>query len=123
MLIKYIIVPFRFISASENLSVALLAFGEGWHNYHHAFPWDYKTSEYHGYRTNVTCALIDFFSSFGWAYDLKKVPIELIRKRAARTGDGSWKEHQGEVWGWGDKDMEPDDVRLIQEYSKTLKAE
>ena len=29
----------------ENLTVSLLTTGEGWHNYHHTFPWDYKTSE------------------------------------------------------------------------------
>lgn len=33
------------ISPVENLAVSLAALGEGWHNYHHVFPWDYKTSE------------------------------------------------------------------------------
>ena len=31
---------------AENWFVALIAIGEGWHNYHHAYPWDYATSEY-----------------------------------------------------------------------------
>lgn len=28
----------KYISPSQNVSVAILAFGEGWHNYHHVFP-------------------------------------------------------------------------------------
>lgn len=39
--------------------------GEGWHNYHHVFPWDYKTSELGTYYLNWTCALIDFFAKIG----------------------------------------------------------
>lgn len=59
----------------------------------------------------------------GWAYDLKTVSEEMIRRRAARTGDGTndysncikpghiRKEdlnahvHEDLVWGWDDKDM------------------
>lgn len=81
--------------------MAALAFGEGWHNYHHVFPWDYKTAELGNYRMNLTTAFIDFFAKIGWAYDLKSVSTEIIEKRVHRTGDGS---HN--LWGWGDKDQE-----------------
>ena len=77
-----------------------MALGEGWHNYHHVFPWDYKTAELGDYSANVTTAFIDFFAKIGWAYDLKTVSADIIEKRAQRTGDGS---HP--VWGWGDKDL------------------
>lgn len=90
----------RFINPSENLGVAVLAMGEGWHNYHHTFPWDYKTSELGKYSTNFTTAFIDFMAKIGWAYELKTVPEELIKKRVLRTGDGSH-----ELWGWGDSDQ------------------
>ncbi|KAF5302715.1 hypothetical protein FQR65_LT08457 [Abscondita terminalis] len=90
----------RFINPSENISVAVLAMGEGWHNYHHTFPWDYKTSELGKYSTNFTTAFIDFMARIGWAYELKTVPQELIKKRVLRTGDGTH-----ELWGWGDKDQ------------------
>jgi stearoyl-CoA desaturase (delta-9 desaturase) len=30
------------ITANDNWILAVLAFGEGWHNYHHAFPNDYR---------------------------------------------------------------------------------
>lgn len=53
----------------ENLSVAIAALGEGWHNYHHVFPWDYKTGELGDYTYNLTTAFIDSFAKIGWAYD------------------------------------------------------
>ena len=90
----------KFINPSENLSVAIFALGEGWHNYHHVFPWDYKTSELGKYSTNFTAAFIDFMAKIGWAYDLKTVSDDIIKKRVERTGDGSH-----ELWGWGDKDQ------------------
>lgn len=60
---------FRNISPVESLPVAIAAFGEGWHNFHHVFPWDYKTSEFGNYKFNISTAFIDFFAAFGWAYD------------------------------------------------------
>lgn len=96
---------FRTINPSENKSVAIFAFGEGWHNYHHVFPWDYKTAELGNYRMNLTTAFIDFFSKIGWAYDLKMVSSEIIKRRAERTGDGT---HS--TWGWGDKDQPKEEI-------------
>lgn len=49
--------------------VSLAAFGEGWHNYHHVFPWDYKTSEFGDYKFNISTGFIDFFAKIGWAYN------------------------------------------------------
>ncbi|XP_039305445.1 acyl-CoA Delta(11) desaturase isoform X2 [Solenopsis invicta] len=90
----------RHINPAENKGVAMLTLGEGWHNYHHVFPWDYKAAELGNYRLNFTTAFIDFCAKIGWAYDLKTVSEETIRKRVERTGDGSH-----ELWGWGDKDQ------------------
>ena len=61
----------------------------GWHNYHHVFPWDYKTAELPGYGWNISTAVIDFFAWLGWATELKTVPDDIIKKRILRTGDGS----------------------------------
>lgn len=93
--------PCSNINPSQNPSVAIFAFGEGWHNYHHVFPWDYKTAELGDYRMNLTTAFIDLFAKIGWAYDLKSVSDEIIQKRVQRTGDGT---HS--TWGWGDKDQD-----------------
>jgi len=77
------------INPAENISVAMLTWGEGWHNYHHTFPWDYKAAELGDYSLNLTTAGIDMFSRMGLAYDLKTVPEKMIRARVERTGDGS----------------------------------
>lgn len=61
----------------------------GWHNFHHSFPRDYKTSETRNYLLNPSSALIDLFAKLGWAYDLNVTSEEAIRKRVLRTGDGS----------------------------------
>ncbi|KAH8346983.1 acyl-CoA Delta-9 desaturase [Drosophila kikkawai] len=95
----------KFINPSENISVAILAFGEGWHNYHHVFPWDYKTAELGQYSLNFTTAFIDFFAKIGWAYDLKTVSTDIIKKRVKRTGDGT---HA--TWGWGDVDQPKEEI-------------
>ncbi|KAJ8680146.1 hypothetical protein QAD02_015933 [Eretmocerus hayati] len=79
----------RDIYPAENKIVSILSMGEGWHNYHHTFPWDYKASELGFYKFNFATAFIDFFALIGWAYDLKIVPQEMIEKRASRSGDGS----------------------------------
>lgn len=79
----------RGINPAENRMVAFLTSGEGWHNYHHVFPWDYKSAELGNYSMNATKAVIDFFAWIGWAYDLKTVPERIIRNRVYRTGDGS----------------------------------
>lgn len=60
---KYI--SFSTIKSSNNIFVAVVAFGEGWHNYHHVFPWDYKTAELGNYELNITTAFIDFFCWIG----------------------------------------------------------
>lgn len=72
----------------ENLTVALLAFGEGYHNYHHTFPWDYRASEI-GKRLNVTTFLLNIFQKIGWAYDMKTTPLELVQRMVLNNGDGS----------------------------------
>lgn len=82
-----------------------MALGEGWHNYHHTFPWDYKTSEFGRYTTNLTTMFIDFMAKIGLAYDLKTASEEVVKNRVLRTGDGSH-----EIWGWGDSDQPKDDI-------------
>lgn len=77
----------RFIKSVENTYVSLAALGEGWHNYHHVFPWDYRASELG--RINPSTILIDFFAKLGWAYDLKSASPAMIIGRAKRAGDGS----------------------------------
>ncbi|XP_005481334.1 stearoyl-CoA desaturase [Melospiza melodia melodia] len=78
------------INPRENPLVSLGAIGEGFHNYHHTFPYDYSTSEF-GWRFNLTTAFIDLMCLLGLASDRKKVSKEVILARKLRTGDGSHK--------------------------------
>lgn len=114
------------ISPTDSAQVGIAAFGEGWHNYHHVFPWDYKAAELGNYNMNLTTAVIDGFAKIGWAYDLKTVPIEMIKNRATRTGDGTTYKKQDEhdhshedaVWGWDDTDMKTEDIQNAKIINK-----
>lgn len=99
----------RFINPSENIAVAVLALGEGWHNYHHVFPWDYKAAELGDYKLNMTTAFIDFFAKIGWAYDLKTVSADIVHKRMERTGANSRTDDAHMLWGWDDMDLPQSD--------------
>ncbi|XP_042315711.1 stearoyl-CoA desaturase [Sceloporus undulatus] len=80
----------KHINPRENHFVVFGALGEGFHNYHHTFPFDYSTSEF-GARWNFTTGFIDFMRYLGLASDCKKVSKEIILSRKIRTGDGSHK--------------------------------
>jgi stearoyl-CoA desaturase (Delta-9 desaturase) len=118
---------FRDICPTDTFIIGFLAFGEGWHNYHHVYPWDYKVSELPKYYCNFTIPFIDFFAWLGWATDLKTVSEEMIKKRVLRTGDGTHRfaEQDGKnetdisrdvdhFWGFDDKDMLDEDKESVQ---------
>ncbi|KAE8749491.1 hypothetical protein FOCC_FOCC003757 [Frankliniella occidentalis] len=79
------------INPTENAVVSVLAVGEGWHNYHHIFPWDYKAAELK--YLNLTTLFLDQFARIGWAYDLKSASPDLVARVALRHGDGSHYKH------------------------------
>ncbi|XP_049870762.1 acyl-CoA Delta-9 desaturase-like [Pectinophora gossypiella] len=72
----------------ESWFVSWLSLGEGWHNYHHAFPWDYKAAEL-SELFNLSADFIKFFEKTGLAYDLKTASPELVKNRILRSGDGT----------------------------------
>ncbi|KAG1663898.1 Acyl-CoA desaturase [Nymphon striatum] len=74
------------IRPTENLFVALVANGEGYHNYHHTFPFDYSTSEYR-FGVNLTTLFIDTMAYVGLVYDRKKIKKESVNSRRVRTGN------------------------------------
>lgn len=80
--------------------------GDGWHNYHHVFPWDYKNSELWDYKLNLSALLVDICAKIGWAYNLKTVSHKMVAERVKKTGDGTHPLSQDKViWGWNDEDM------------------
>ena len=84
------------IQATQNPLVAYLALGEGWHNYHHVFPYDYRAAEFGGVNpNNFTAMIIESFSKLGLTYDLKAASDSLIKRRILRTGDSSKQRQPG----------------------------
>lgn len=68
--------------------VAFFSVGEGWHNYHHAFPWDYRASEL-GTPLNMTGFLIDMLAKVGLVYGRKEATHSMVKNRVDKKGDGS----------------------------------
>ena len=67
-------------ASRNNFIVGLLAFGEGWHNNHHAFP----RSAFHGlrwYQIDVSAYIIRTLEFFGLAWNVHRVSPEDKQKR------------------------------------------
>lgn len=60
--------------------------GEAYHNFHHAFPSDYRASELSGTRWNTGTMLIDACAFLGLAYDLKTTTPQVVADRIKRSG-------------------------------------
>ncbi|MEO6589081.1 MAG: fatty acid desaturase [Pyrinomonadaceae bacterium] len=61
--------------STNNWFVAILTFGEGWHNNHHAFP----TSARHGlqwYQFDMNWITIRIFEKLGWAKNIRLFDID-----------------------------------------------
>uniref|UniRef100_H2XUS4 Acyl-CoA desaturase-like n=3 Tax=Ciona intestinalis TaxID=7719 RepID=H2XUS4_CIOIN len=72
------------IGPAENSICAFAAMGEGYHNYHHVFPHDYRTSEL-GMKLNITASFIDMMEKLGLAYDLRTMSNEVITERKRKN--------------------------------------
>merc|ERR1711920_1214764 len=58
---------------AENPLVAVASIGEGWHNWHHKYPFDYAASEYGiTCQFNPTKMIIDMCASIGLVSDRKR---------------------------------------------------
>ncbi|KAJ8688615.1 hypothetical protein QAD02_024410 [Eretmocerus hayati] len=82
----------KMIAPVENMLISWATGGEGWHNYHHVFPWDYKASEISHFGLDLSTYFIHAFEKIGWAYDLKQASPELIKTLASKKGDGTYYE-------------------------------
>lgn len=63
--------------------------GEGYHNYHHTFPWDYRSAELGTNKINFSTIFIDICAKLGLAYDLRYPSLKLIKSTILKNGDGS----------------------------------
>ncbi len=84
--------PFTFrpydkdIKSTESLTVNFFTNGEGFHNYHHCFPFDYRCEEMNLSWINFATRWINLFATVGLAYDLRTASEEMVRARTERTG-------------------------------------
>lgn len=67
-------------SARDNLFTAILTFGEGYHNYHHEFPSDYRNGV-RPWDWDPSKWTIKALSLIGFTWDLKKIPDEIILRK------------------------------------------
>ncbi len=72
------------ISARDNWLSALVTFGEGYHNYHHRFPVDYRNG-IRFYQYDPTKWLIRGLSYIGLASQLRRMPRYLIIQAMVET--------------------------------------
>jgi stearoyl-CoA desaturase (delta-9 desaturase) len=81
--------PFETVDRSRNeWVVGLLAFGEGWHNNHHAFP----RSAFHGLRWwqfDLSGYLIWTLERLGLVREVYRIPPSLVARRSRSSGDAS----------------------------------
>jgi len=70
---------------AENPVVSFFAVGEGWHNWHHKYPYDYAASEFGiASQFNPTKLFIDFFKAVGWATNCKRAVSSWERTKQKR---------------------------------------
>jgi stearoyl-CoA desaturase (delta-9 desaturase) len=67
------------ITARDSLLCAIMASGEGWHNYHHRFPFDYRNG-HKFYHWDPAKWIIQVSAKLGMATDLKSAPPSEILK-------------------------------------------
>tara|TARA_S200000501_G_scaffold180406_1_gene169835 strand:- start:5138 stop:6247 length:1110 start_codon:yes stop_codon:yes gene_type:complete len=71
-------------TARDSWIAAIFTFGEGYHNYHHKFQWDYRNG-IKWYNFDPSKWLIKFLSIFKITYSLKKVSKQNILKARLNT--------------------------------------
>merc|ERR1712199_17712 len=81
---------------AENPWVSIAAIGEGWHNWHHKYPFDYAASEFGvDKQFNPTKLFIDTCIALGLASEPKRATGAWNKLRAVR---------EKEIYGTSEKD-------------------
>lgn len=89
-------------SARDNGLIAMLTYGEGYHNFHHTFQWDYRNG-LQWYQFDPTKWLIATLNLTRLAGNLKRTPPEQIERsmvnmqlKRARQAASSWMD--ADIW-------------------------
>ena len=77
----------RKCSARDSWLTALVTFGEGYHNYHHEFPYDYRNGV-KPWQFDSTKWIIWTLSKVGLAHKVRRVPADtILRAEVAASND------------------------------------
>jgi stearoyl-CoA desaturase (delta-9 desaturase) len=94
-------------TAKDSTMLAFFTHGEGYHNYHHAFETDYRNGRM-WYHYDPGKWLIAFMSYIGMAWDLRRIPDDMVlRRRFEERRSHLWLQLKewGEVWDTWKEDM------------------
>ena len=73
---------------TENPFVSFFAIGEGWHNWHHKYPFDYAASEFGvSSQYNPSKMIIDAFAAVGLVWGRKRGTAAWAMGKARRERD------------------------------------
>ncbi|EGC39055.1 hypothetical protein DICPUDRAFT_52931 [Dictyostelium purpureum] len=86
-------------SPRDSFITSLVTFGEGYHNFHHEFPYDYRNGIHHS-AYDPGKWLICLLSWFGQAYELKRFPSELFVKGKIQMAEKKIREQRDKL-NWG----------------------
>jgi stearoyl-CoA desaturase (delta-9 desaturase) len=67
----------------NNMALALVTLGAGWHNNHHTFPGS-AVMDFHWWQVDVSGWMVRVLERLGWAWDVHKPSPEAIAARARR---------------------------------------
>lgn len=101
-------------SARDSFVMAVLAFGEGYHNYHHSFPFDYRNG-IRRWHFDPAKWLISVFSYVGLAHGLRRAPEAAILKAKIEVQFEAAKERMQRVVAHSRESYEE---RLHQAYAR-----
>jgi stearoyl-CoA desaturase (delta-9 desaturase) len=91
-------------SSKDNPIIAFFTYGEGYHNYHHTFQWDYRNGIF-WYQYDPTKWLIKVLSWCSLTSDLKRISPEIIEQsiasmqlKKAKAEIGKLKSSNNQLW-------------------------
>jgi len=92
--------------------------GEGFHNYHHSFPFDYRASEFgFRYQVNLSCMFIEAMAYLGLAWDLRKASDKVVKSAKLKVKANEVLQEQQQMLDESMQDAE----EVVNERSETTK--
>ncbi|KIJ35025.1 hypothetical protein M422DRAFT_181218 [Sphaerobolus stellatus SS14] len=109
------------LTPRDSLITAILTLGEGYHNFHHQFPTDYR-SAFHWYQYDPTKWFITICTFLGFAKNLRVFPTNEIEKGALSMKLKELKAIQDRLhWPKGKDKLQVISWESFQEQSKARK--